>query len=71
MKVEVTLEKTQRVAMVFDATEEQLEALRNGENPFQKQMETVFERKDEIDEAYTEYDYAVNDLSGNEIVPWS
>ncbi len=65
MKIEVTLEKTQRVCMEFDATKEQLESLRNGINPFQDEMEKEIASGDE------HYDYAVNDENGKEIVPFS
>lgn len=64
MKVEITMEKVMRVAMEFDVTDEQLEALENGDNPFYEQMEA------EIDNGEVEYNYAVDDLDGNEIVPW-
>lgn len=65
MKVEITMEKTMRIAMQFDATEEQIEDLKCGENPFYEQMEK------EVENGEVEYDYAVTDLEGNEIVPWS
>ena len=64
MKVEITMEKIMRVSMEFDVTDEQLEALENGDNPFYEQMEA------EIDNGEVEYNYAVDDLDGNEIVPW-
>ena len=65
MKIEITMEKIMRIAMEFDATEEQIEDLKRGENPFYEQMEK------EVENGEVEYDYAVNDLEGNEIVPWS
>lgn len=65
MKVEITMEKTMRIAMEFDATEEQIEDLKRGENPFYEQMEK------EVENGEVEYDYAVTDLEGNEIIPWS
>lgn len=65
MKIEVTLERTQRVAMEFDATEDQIAKLKNGENPFQDEMEKELLDGDE------RYDYAVNDENGREIVPFS
>lgn len=65
MKIEITMEKTMRITMEFDATEEQIEDLKHGENPFYEQM------KKEVENGEVEYDYAVNDLEGNEIVPWS
>lgn len=67
MKIEITMEKTQRFTMEFDVTEDQLELLRSGENPFWDEMKKGIEKG----EGVTEYDYAVNDLEGNEIVSWS
>ena len=66
-KVEITMEKTIRVAMEFDVTEEQLEDLKCGENPFYEQME----KEIESEAGNIEDDYAVNDIDGNEIVPWN
>lgn len=65
MRIEVTLERTQRACLEFDATKEELERLRNGDNPFQKQLEEELANGDE------HYDYAVNDGNGREIVPFS
>lgn len=65
MKIEVTLEKTQRVCLEFNATEEELERLKNGDNPFQKQLEEELKNGDE------HYDYMVNDENGREIVSFS
>lgn len=64
MKIEVTMEKTMRVAKVFDATEAQLQALRDGINPFQKDLEA------DLENGGVEYDYAVDDEEGRTIVPW-
>lgn len=64
MRVEITLEKTMRVSKVIDVTKEELEQLRCGDNPFQETMEVELEYGD------VEYDYAVNDMDGTEIVPW-
>lgn len=65
MKIEITMERTMRIAMQFEVTKEQIEDLKRGENPFYELM------KKEIENGEVEYDYAVNDLEGNEIVPWS
>lgn len=65
MKVEITMEKTMRIAMEFEVSKEQIEDLKCGKNPFFEQM------KKEIESGEVEYDYAVNDLEGNEIVQWS
>lgn len=67
MKVEITVEKIQRIAMEVEVTEEQLEQLKSGINPFHEDFEEEF--SDETGDI--EYDYAVNDLDGNEIVSWS
>lgn len=65
MKIEITMEKIMRIAMDFEVSKEQIEDLKCGKNPFYKQMEK------EIENGEVEYDYAVNDMEGNEIVPWS
>lgn len=53
-----------RIAMEFEVSKKQVEDLKYGDNPFYEQM------KKEIENGEVEYDYAVNDLEGNEIVPW-
>ena len=64
-QIEITMEKTMRVAMEFDATEEQIEMLERGENPFWDEMEK------ELEHGNVEYDYAVVDVdTDEEIVPW-
>lgn len=64
-KVEITMEKTMRVAMEFDATEEQIEMLERGENPFAEEMEKELKNGD------IEYDYAaVNQKTGLDIKTW-
>lgn len=65
MKIEITMEKTQRIAKEFDVTEEQLDDLKNGINPFKEEMEREMKSGD------CEYDYAVNDADGNSIVDWN
>ena len=67
-RVEITMEKILRVAMEFDATEEQIEMLECGENPFLDEMEKELEQ----DHGDVEYDYAVVDVdTDEEIVPWN
>ena len=67
-KIEITMEKTMRVAMEFDATEEQIEMLECGENHFLDEMEKELEQE----HGYVEYDYAVVDVdTDEEIVPWN
>ena len=65
-RVEITMEKILRVAMEFDATEEQIEMVECGENPFLDEMEK------ELGQGNVEYDYAVVDVdTDEEIVPWN
>ena len=65
VKVEITMEKTIRVAMEFEATEEQIERLTRGENPFAEEMEK------ELKNGAIEYDYAAVNLDTNEdIMTW-
>lgn len=64
MIVEITMEKTMRIAMEFDVAEEQLAQLENGENPFLKEMEQELESGD------CEYDFTVNDEGGETIIDW-
>ena len=67
-RVEITMEKILRVAMEFDATEEQIEMLECGENPFLDEMEKELEQE----HGYVEYDYAVVDVdTDEEIAPWN
>lgn len=64
-RVEVTMEKTLRVAMEFEATEEDIEMLEMGINPFQDEMEV------ELCNGDVEYDYAaVNQDTGITIKEW-
>lgn len=64
-RVEITLEQTKRVSMEFDVTDEQLEMLYSGKNPFMDEMVK------ELDGGFQEYDYAVNDMEGRTLVDWS
>ena len=45
-RVEVTMEKTLRVAMEFEATEEDIEMFEMGINPFQDEMEEELKNGD-------------------------
>lgn len=65
MRVEITLEQTRRVSMEFVVTKEELKMLQNGENPFEDELMM------DIDSAFVEYDYAVNDMEGRTLVDWS
>lgn len=64
-RVEITLEQTKRVCMEFDVTDEQLEMLYSGKNPFMDEMVK------ELDGSFQEYDYAVSDMEGKTLVDWS
>lgn len=66
MKIEITMEKIQRIAMEFDATEEQFKLLEMGENPFFEKM------KEELESGASniDYDYAVTDEKGNTLIDW-
>lgn len=65
MKVEITVEKVMRVTKVVDVTDEELALLKNGDNPFADEMEA------ELDNGVSEYDFAVTDMDGRDIVPWN
>ena len=64
IKVNITLEKTIRISQDFEIAGEQLELLKEGINPFQKELESKTES------GYVEYDYAVCDDDGNTIIDW-
>lgn len=65
MRVEITMEKTQRISKEFEVTKDQLEELKIGINPFEEEMEQ------EIESGDCSYDYTVNDEDGNTIVDWA
>lgn len=69
MRIEMTMERTVRVAKTFDVTEEQLEKLRLGNNIFSEEFEEDLETEWKNKEFWD--DYAVNDTDGNTIVDWS
>lgn len=64
MKIEITMEKSYRISKEFEATEEQIEMLSCGINPFQAELEA------EIEDGTEEIDYAVCDENGETIVDW-
>lgn len=64
MKIELTMEKTQRVSKVYDVTEEQFDLIKAGINPFKEKMEQ------ELDTGVCEYDFAACDVYGKTIVDW-
>lgn len=67
MIVNITIEKIARICVERDVTEDELNKLKNGENPFQEEMEI------ELDAGHgdIENDYAVCDEEGRTIVDWS
>ena len=68
-KVEITVEKTVRVAKTIRVTNKQLEMLRNGENPFDEEFEKELNKEYEKGEVW--YDFAVYDVENEEqIVDW-
>lgn len=63
----ITLEKTIRVCKYVDATEEQMQQIEDGENPFFDEMLAICDEKN----GDVEYDYAIeNDDTGMRIVDW-
>ena len=67
-RVQVTLRKTIEVTEYFDATQEDLEMIRRGENPFFDKMEDIC--NEECGE--TEYDYKIVDEdTGNTLADWN
>ncbi len=68
-KITVAMRKTRETSITVDATDEQLEQLRNGENPFWDRLEHNLEQNIDTE---TETDYAVLDGGGDRyIVEWS
>lgn len=65
IKIEITMEKRIRVSKEFEVTEDQLEELKMGENPFYDDLEN------ELSSGSEEWDYSVCDEDGNTIVDWS
>lgn len=66
MKVQIGLKIERYIEMDFDVTEQELQALKDGENPFYEKMSS-----EAVAYGSSETDYAVYDMDGNEIVPWS
>jgi len=64
-KIEITFERTQRISKEFEVTEEQLQSLLLGENPFFDELET------EVSKGSVEYDYTVHDEAERCLVDWA
>ncbi len=75
-KIEVTMEKTIRIAKEFDATDKQMELIENGDNPFYYDMvkEIETEEKKYLEKgncaADIDFDYAIDNEDGMTIQPW-
>ena len=63
--ISVTVEKTLRVYKEFEATDEEIEQLRRGINPFEKEFSDR-----EMENGDIEWDFAVADEDGRTIVDW-
>lgn len=69
-KVEITVEKTVRVAKTVRVTNKQLEMLMDGENPFEEKFEKELDKEYKNGQAW--YDFAVYDVENEEqLVDWS
>lgn len=63
--IEVTVEKRLRVCKEIEATEEEIEFLRRGENPFESEFSD-----EEMEHGDIEWDFAAADEYGRTIVGW-
>ena len=63
--IEVTVEKRLRVCKEIEATEEEIESLRRGENPFESEFSDG-----EMEYGDIEWDFAAVDEDGGTIVDW-
>lgn len=61
----ITVEKTLRVYKELEATDEEIEQLEVGINPFEKEFSD-----EEMENGDIEWDYAVVDEDGRTIVDW-
>ena len=70
MRVEVALKKTIVVSEYFDVTEEQMEDLKKGKNPFHEELEDLMydDGVAKLEDSL-KYEYCVKD-DGNEIIGW-
>lgn len=63
--IEVTVEKRLRVCKEIEATEEEIELLRRGENPFEDEFSDG-----EMEYGDIEWDFAAADEYGRTIIGW-
>ena len=63
--IEVTVEKRLRVCKEIEATEEEIEFLRRGENPFESEFSD-----EEREHGDIEWDFAAADEYGRTIIGW-
>lgn len=61
----ITVEKTLRVYKEIEATEEEIELLRRGDNPFESEFSD-----EEMEHGDIEWDFAAVDEDGGTIVDW-
>ena len=63
--IEITVEKRLRVCKEIEATEEEIESLRLGDNPFESEFSD-----EEMEHGDIEWDFAAVDEDGGTIVDW-
>lgn len=63
--IEVTVEKRLRVCKEIEATEEEIELLRRGDNPFESEFSD-----EEMEHGDIEWDFAATDESDRIIIDW-
>lgn len=67
--VRVTVEKKASIAHTFYATPDQLQRIEDGSNPFEHEMDQLF--NDEVFYEYADSDYCIEDLdNGKMLVNW-
>lgn len=64
--VRVTVEKKASIARTFYATPDQLQQIEDGSNPFEKEMDQLF--NDEVFYEYADSDYCIEDLDNGKIL---
>lgn len=63
--IEITVEKRLRVCKEIEATEEEIESLSLGDNPFESEFSD-----EEMEHGDIEWDFAATDEDGRTIVDW-
>lgn len=68
-RVYVSVEKKLMLTQEFDASPEQMLIIQDGGNPFEKEMDALFENASELD---FDSDYCIENLdTGKNLVPWN